>query len=155
MSEIEASFFAQASILSELASGSILSTLRKLNITYAVFELLTAVQGAGSNAPQAEVARRLGITPPTLSEAVVSSVKNGLLIQEPHPTDSRSKILRLTPKAEAAIARVLKDVRSIEQSVLRDIPGHDLAVAMDVLKKANGILAKYAFSSENEGTETL
>ena len=55
--------------------------LADLGVSWATFQLLTTVAGAGEEASQIEVARRLGVTAATLSESVQGHVGRGLLKQ--------------------------------------------------------------------------
>lgn len=142
MTEVHESLAAQAGLMSELMSISLQPTLKRIGISYVVFELLSAVQSAGANVSQAEIARRMGITPPTLSEAIVSAIKNGLIEQATHPNDARSKILKLTPRSVSILKDVLSHLAECESMMVVDIPAHDLALTLSVLKKANLRLAK-------------
>lgn len=116
-------------------------TLARLGITFSVFELLSTVKALGSDVPQADVARRLGITPPSLTEAVRSAVQQGLLVQVKLPSDARAKAVQLTPKGQDILQEVLKAVQQAERVLCTGIPAAELRVALSVIKQANRNLA--------------
>lgn len=105
--------------LHDLQTAILEPQLKKLGMSWATFQLLVAVQSAGEAASQAEVARRLGVAPATLSESVSSHVKKGLLAQVPSVVDRRVKVLELTGKANKAIAAAMQHVNQLE-SIMRD-----------------------------------
>ncbi|GGL31114.1 MarR family winged helix-turn-helix transcriptional regulator [Planomonospora parontospora] len=49
------------------------------------------------------LARRMGITQQAASKAVTDMERRGLLTREPAPGDARTRLLRLTPHAAAAV----------------------------------------------------
>lgn len=112
--------------LYELQTALIGPQLKRLGMTLATFQLLAAVHGSGSKSSQAEIARRLGISPATLSEAVHSAIKAGLLEQDVSSTDRRVKTLKLTNKASKKLAEVLTELQSIEKSVVKKLSGKDI-----------------------------
>ena len=76
---LQTSVSGQAALLTELLSNALEPSLRKFGLTPAVFDLLTAVHANEAGISQAELARRLRVSAPTLSEAVHSAVVKGLL----------------------------------------------------------------------------
>jgi DNA-binding MarR family transcriptional regulator len=133
---------AQAGLLGELMTGVMRPALDEMGISLAGFELLSAVRAGSGALPQAELARRLGVSAPTLCEAVRSAVDRGLLVQKPHPTDSRSKVLSLTAKSSKILTEVLKRVNQAERDMVLGIGDHELHAAIDVLRRVNRNLAK-------------
>jgi DNA-binding MarR family transcriptional regulator len=142
MADIRESLAAQASLLNELLTGAIEPQIREERLTSAVFELLSSVRAAGGRCTQIEIARRLGITAPSLSEAVRGAVKGGFLEQIADPHDGRAKLLKLTPKGMLSLQRVLHAVTIAERAMLERVSSEDLGVAIDVLKRANLNLAR-------------
>ena len=132
----------QATLLGELIAQSIQPTLELLQVSFSTFELLSAVYASGPETPQAEIARRLGITAPSLTEAVIGAVKSGLVTQHDAPHDARSKTLQLTEKGKKVLQEILKSVNEAEESLVKGIQPQDLKVAVTVLKTANRNLAK-------------
>jgi DNA-binding MarR family transcriptional regulator len=126
--------------MSELLSAAMEPALEKHGIKPATFDLLSTVHAAGDDATQAEIALRLGIKPPSLTEAL-RGLKH-LVDQVPSPTDNRVKHLRLTNQGRAALSDTIKSVEAVSKSIVGGIQKSDLAVAVDVLKRANRELAK-------------
>ena len=129
-------------MLCELVAQALQPTLDRLNISYGAFELLSAIRSAGDNANQAEIARRLGITAPSLTEAVRAAIGSGLIEQVPVATDARAKNLRLSPKGKAALAKILEEVNQTEQILVVGIEDRVLRSVLTVLKTANRNLAR-------------
>ena len=135
------SLAAQAGLLVELMTSVLEPELRAAGISLSTFDLLSAVQASGS-ATQADVARRLGVTPPTLSESVRAAVQRGLLEQLADAADARLKRLRLTAEGERVLRLVLAGVARAEESMLRGLDDEDVATAREVLRLAIRNLAR-------------
>jgi DNA-binding MarR family transcriptional regulator len=75
-----------------------------------------------------------------LTEAL-RSVKH-LVEQVPSPTDSRAKHLRLTDQGRSALAAAIKAIEDAGKSVATGIEKSELAAAIEVMKRANQILAR-------------
>jgi MarR family transcriptional regulator, lower aerobic nicotinate degradation pathway regulator len=145
LSEFESlpgSLSGQAALLSELMSTAIEPACRDAGITMGGFELLSAIKAAGNRASQAHIARRLGITPPSFTEALRGVVAAGLVEQAPHPRDSRSKVVRLTDKGSRALRKVLTAVNQAERILVEQVSHDELQLALSVLKRANRSLAR-------------
>jgi len=107
-------------------------------LSFTTFQLLAAVQSAGKSASQVEIARRLGISAATLSEAVFALVKRGWIQQAASSTDRRVKVLSLTAPATKALKAALKEVDQFEVLVQRALSETDinrLAKLMDAVAK--------------------
>lgn len=132
----------QAGLLTELVAQAIQPTLDNLSISYGAFELLTAVHASEGDANQAEIARRLGITAPSLTEAVRAAIQAGLVEQVPVPTDARAKNLRITVKGRVALDRIIEQVNETERIMVEGIEDRNLRSALVVLKTASRNLAR-------------
>lgn len=143
MADIRDSLSGQASLLSELLTAAMEPQLREEGLTPAMFELLSSVRAAGGKSTQIEIARRLGITAPSLSEAVRGAVKGGFLEQIANPQDGRAKLLKLTHQGMLSLQRVLQAVGAAERSMVERVSHEELTVTIDVLKRANFNLARY------------
>ena len=138
----------QATLLGELIAQSIQPTLERLKVSFSTFELLSAVHASGPDTPQAEIARRLGITAPSLTEAVRASVKADLLEQHDSLYDARSKTLHLTRAGVKVLQEILQSVNEAEGTLVQGIPSQDLRTAVQVLKIANRNLARKVSSGQ-------
>lgn len=136
------SLAAQAGLLSELLTAAMRPELEASGITLGMFDLLSAARAAGGNATQADLARRLGITPPSLCESVRSAVNKKLVEQVPSDTDARVKRLRLTAEGEAAVLRVLAGVARAEAQMIRGLDAAQVRAAIETLRLANRNLAR-------------
>lgn len=92
--------------LYELQSAWLEPRLAQLGVRWTTFQLLATIVGAGDEASQAEVARRLGVSPATLSESVQNHVKDGLIEQIPSTTDKRLKVLQLSPQGKKMMGKI-------------------------------------------------
>ncbi len=144
--EAGGSIVAQSAALYELVLSYVESPLAKQGITLGTFELLSAVRGAGK-ASQAEIARRLGIAPASLCEAVRIGVAKGLVLQEDAPSDRRAKRLALTDKGRKALAGALKVLEEAEAAMLDGIGDAKVKTTIDVLQAATDNLTKELHSA--------
>ncbi|MFM9872769.1 MAG: MarR family winged helix-turn-helix transcriptional regulator [Fimbriimonadaceae bacterium] len=110
----------------ELQSAWLEPRLKAAGIRWTTFQLLATVLGAGDDASQAEVARRLAVAPATLSESVQIHVEKGLLTQEASPKDKRKKVLRLTAAGKKKMSSVAKHVQELETHLIQGISPKDL-----------------------------
>ena len=140
--DVRDSLTAQAGLLGELMTAVTRPVLESMGVTLATFEVLSAVKAGSGNLPQAELARRLGVSAPTLCEAVHIASERGLLVQKAHPTDSRAKVLSLTPKGSRIVNEVLKRVNQAEAEMVLGIGDTELTLTVDVLRRINRNLAK-------------
>jgi DNA-binding MarR family transcriptional regulator len=116
--------------------------LEELGITLPTFQLLLAVAGGQGRASQADVARRLGVSPATLSEAVAAQRKAGLVEQVPVPEDRRIKLLRLTKSGENRVAEIRALVQESQAAMLKGIAAAKVETACAVLERALANLEK-------------
>ncbi|MBS1716238.1 MAG: winged helix-turn-helix transcriptional regulator [Armatimonadetes bacterium] len=123
------------------------STLSELGLTQSTFDLLSAINAAGENASQADVARRLSITPPSLSESVRNAVKLGLIEQIPSSIDARVKVIRLTFLGKEKLERVVHSLNKIEEKCVNGVNQLDLRVATKVLRQATNNLSNFLATS--------
>jgi DNA-binding MarR family transcriptional regulator len=111
---VRESLVAQATVLAELVAAALESTLRENGMNFGTFELLSAVHRSGGKGSQASIARALGITPPSLCEAVRSAQAKGLIRQVPSEKDLRTKHLELTERGERGLAQAVARLAEIE-----------------------------------------
>jgi len=84
----------------------------------------------------------LGITAPSLTEAVRAAIQAGLVEQVPVPTDARAKNLRITVKGRVALDRIIEQVNETERIMVEGIEDRNLRSALVVLKTASRNLAR-------------
>lgn len=133
---------AEVTVLSDLVSAFVEQSLRADGLGLGTFELLSAVKATAGKATQAQIAARLGITPPSLCEAVRNAVQRGLIEQRPVETDRRAKRVVLTPKGEAVLAKTLRYLEAAQKYLSQGISDEEMTVALEVVRRASGNLAK-------------
>jgi MarR family transcriptional regulator for hemolysin len=142
MDDLKESLSGQAGLLCELLTAAMEPKLQDSGVSLGTFELLTAIHASGGRATQIEVARRLGITPPSLSESVKGAASRNLIEQHIDSDDGRRKILKLTHSGRKAMQSIVKGVNNAENRMVDGIDATQLAVVIDVLKKVNRNLAR-------------
>jgi len=73
--------------------------LAELGVTLAEFRLVGVLRREPGGLRQRELARRLGVRPPTVSAAVNRLTKSGLLEQSTDEADQRARLVRITRRA--------------------------------------------------------
>ncbi len=134
------SLTAQVLLMGELLNAATEPALAAHGLKPATFDLLSTIHAAGPSATQAEIARRLGIKPPSLTEAL-RGLKH-LIEQVPSETDSRVKHLRITDRGKTALAAAVKAIESVSKAVTAGIGKEPLDQTVEVLRKANRLLAQ-------------
>jgi MarR family transcriptional regulator, transcriptional regulator for hemolysin len=148
MSEISESLAAQAGLINELTMTGLEPVMAAEGITPTTFDLLSTIRATGNRAHQADVARRLGVSPATLTSAIQRAVAAGLLVQEDGHRDARTKRVKLTPKANAVLKKVLKAIDVLDAIMKEGIDPEHLQITQEVLRRAAINLAKATMSEE-------
>lgn len=142
MEDVRKTLAAQASLLTELLTQAAEPVLQKGGLSLATFELLSAVKAASHDVSQGEIARRLGITPPSLTQSVRIARDKGLIVQVDANPDRRKKNLRLTPSGERMIREILASVNQAESAMVEGIDSGALTTTIETLQAANRNLAR-------------
>lgn len=125
---------ARVAAIYELQSAWLEPRLKALGLGWSTFQLLTTVNSLGRNASQVEVARRLGVTPATLSESVFGHVQKGYLDQAPSSRDRRVKVLQLTDRSKTLMRQIKRLAAESEVVMARGLEDKDrerLATLLD------------------------
>ena len=109
--------------------------LADLGVSWATFQLLTTVAGAGDEPSQIEVATQLGVTAATLSESVQAHVGRGLLKQSRSTSDKRVKVLSLTAKSHRTMLKIRDLVTRSEEAMVRGLLPQELSATATVLDR--------------------
>ncbi|MBW7927231.1 MAG: MarR family transcriptional regulator [Fimbriimonadaceae bacterium] len=107
--------------LYELVNASLEPTLAHHGITSSTFQLLSAVQAAGDGQTQRQIADRLGIAPASLSEALTSAEKAGLVERKPSASDKRARVLSLTKRGRQVLEAAVEALGEIERQAAQDL----------------------------------
>jgi len=84
---------------------------------------------------QKDIEDEYSIRSSTATELLKQMEKNGLIVREPVPYDSRLKKIVLTEKALTYRHQVVEDLSDLEETLIRDIPEGKLAVFFEVIEK--------------------
>lgn len=107
--------------LYELVNALLEPTLANHGITSSTFQLLSAVQAAGDGQTQRQIADRLGIAPASLSEALTSAEKAGLVERKPSASDKRARVLSLTKRGRQVLEAAVAALGEIERQAAQDL----------------------------------
>jgi DNA-binding MarR family transcriptional regulator len=135
------SLILNAATLTEVVSEAMAPVLAAASLTQSAFDLLVTVRTAGGVVSQAEIARRLGITPPTLTEAVRHLSASGWILQRSDLSDRRVKTISLTSAGSRRLNRILETLDQLEENLVDGIPAEEIAKVNAILKKAARNLA--------------
>lgn len=120
--------------LYELQSAHLDPRLRELGVSWASFQLLTAVYAADGQS-QNQIAQRLGIKPATMSEAVFNHSQKGLMEQVVSSSDRRVKGLKLTPKGRKLVETIRESLSESERAMVAGLSASELRFAIEVFDK--------------------
>ena len=140
----------QAAVLGQLSLDYIEPKLNELGINLGTFELLSAVQAARGQAKQTDLARRLGISPPSLCEALKIAIRKGVVEQVVSESDQRAKLVRLTKSGEKALTETLGALADMEALLHRSLDAGKVKEATALLAEANRTVAHAIHVREGE-----
>jgi len=138
---LQSSLSGQAALLTELLSTALEPHLRKSGMTSATFDLLSAVHASEGGASQADLARRLRVSAPTLSEAVHAAEERGFLIASKSTSDKRLRVIQLTTVGKRAVEQAMRAVNLLEMQVVEEMEEREIKAAVSVLKRVNQRIA--------------
>jgi MarR family transcriptional regulator for hemolysin len=81
--------------------------LRPLGQSAARMEAMAVISRSPPDSAQIEIARRIGIEGATFTRMLDALEADAMVERRPHPTDRRTKHIRLTAAGEAALAEIL------------------------------------------------
>jgi len=94
-----------------------------------LFVLSSAMSPAGDAAGLrvSEVAKRLGVTLPTVTAVMDKLVERGLVRRDEDPIDRRQHVCRLTPAGKALLQRLMACRRAFTQALMERLDDEELA----------------------------
>jgi len=101
-------------------------------------------QGQPNGLRMGELGQRLLVQPPSVTTLVRRLVKSGLVAQTAAPNDRRGFVLRLTPKGESLVGRVLLAHQEQIRSVMGGLNDDELPAFVLHLERLNTHLAALA-----------
>ena len=84
--------------------------LAKLGLSVSSFRLIGELMREPNGVRQSELARRLGVRPPSVSSAVTRMEQDGLVIRVQDPRDPRARLVLLAPNASLLPGREILGV---------------------------------------------
>ena len=142
MNDMRDSLTAQAALLTELMSTAVSPVMQEQGLSPSLFELLSTIHASDGNSSQARLCERMGLTPPSFSEAVRSAASRGWLEQVDDLKDKRKKLIRLTPKGAGKVEAVLSAMREVDVLIHQNLSESDLQQTLHTLRQVNRALAR-------------
>ncbi len=99
--------------------------LAHYGLTVAAFRLVGEVLRAPDGLRQGELARRLGVRPPTISNAVDRLERDGLVVRRVDPEDPRARRVHLAP--DAPLTKGIDVLQRMEAALLEGLDPADHA----------------------------
>jgi MarR family transcriptional regulator, transcriptional regulator for hemolysin len=100
--------------------------LRKINQSTSRMETLAAILNMPGDKSQTDVARRLRIEGATVTRMIDSLAREGLVERQPHPTDRRINLVRITPEGERELQRIFRIYDMMRDHFLQDISAQEV-----------------------------
>lgn len=122
------------SVLNELSMQALYVPLRKAELAMGTFQLLSAVRAGQSKLTQTELADRLGITPPSLCEAVQSAAAKGYVIQKSKVGDKRARVVVLTKTGSRKIDAAVKAIEELDAMLVKQASSENLDITIRTLR---------------------
>ncbi|MDB5683966.1 MAG: slyA 3 [Sphingomonas bacterium] len=107
--------------------------LRPLGHSAARMEAMSTIAKAPPGSAQIEIAKRIGVEGATLTRMLDSLEADGLVERIPHPTDRRTKHIRLTDAGRTALGEILAITNAMRTRLLDGIGGRSIDEANDFL----------------------
>ena len=103
---------------------------------------LQALRGGGMTA--GSLARALGVTSGATTRVIDSLVASGLVARDPHPTDRRRVLVRLTRTAEQEVDRTFEQLRADVRTLLEGYDEAQLETIARFLEEARALVREHA-----------
>lgn len=125
----------------QLMLARVEAVLKPFALSFARYELLTLLSFSREGAlPMASASARLQVHPTSVTNTVDRLERDGLVVREPHPTDGRATLVRLTDAGRTmsaeATARLNSDV--FEQTHMPEEDVTDLVRVIARLRRRSG-----------------
>lgn len=132
-------FFNEIGIVSQLSSA-LFARLMPLVLHPSHFVVLNHLVRLGDGRTPLEIANALQVTKATMTHTLAVLGGHGFVAIERHPTDGRSKLVRLTPEGRAFRDEAIQRMAPAMQYVLENVPLEELQAALPVLEKIRVLL---------------
>lgn len=132
-------FFNEIGIVSQLASA-LFTRLIPLGLHLSHFIVLNHLARLGDGRTPLQIANALQVTKATMTHTLTVLGRHGFVAIEPHPTDRRSKLVRLTPEGRAFRDNAIARLAPAFQFVIEGVSADELLAALPVLEKVRKLL---------------
>ena len=116
-------------------------SLQRVGVTADQFVLL-ATLSRGDALTQRELARRMPSDPSTVRAMLVLLEKQGLIVRDVHPTDSRARTVALTAAGNRKFRRLWKATESIRSKMIDSIQPIRASDLISSLKKLSAAMER-------------
>jgi DNA-binding MarR family transcriptional regulator len=99
---------------------------------------------ANEGARQAAIAERMGVEPMTVCGYIDRLEKGGLVVRQPDPADRRAKNVRTTDAADAMIAAIRAEARTMVEQAQAGLDADSRLLLLSALKLVRGNLLELA-----------
>lgn len=89
---------------------------------------------------QQELCEAVQVEQPTMANTVRRMERDGLVVREPHPTDGRKQLIRLTDRARELEAALKGAARRVNARACRDLTEDRAAALVDALRTVRASL---------------
>ncbi len=89
---------------------------------------------------QRELVNRLAVEQATMANTLTRMERDGLITREPHPTDKRASVTRLTDKARALAGEATNAAQRVNDRALQDVDREEFEVFLKTARKMIGAL---------------
>jgi DNA-binding MarR family transcriptional regulator len=132
-------FFNEIGIVSQLSSA-LFGRLVPQNVHLSHFIVLNHLTRIRDGRTPLEIANALQVTKATMSHTLTVLGKHGFIAIEPHATDGRSKVVRLTAEGRAFREQAIASMAPAFQYLAENISAEELQTALPVLEKVRKLL---------------
>jgi DNA-binding MarR family transcriptional regulator len=132
-------FFNEVGIVSQL-SGALFGRLVPQSVHLSHFIVLNHLTRIGDGRTPVQIANALQVTKATMTHTLAVLSRHGFIAMEPHPTDRRSKMVRLTPAGRSFRDEAIDSMSPAFQYLADNISIDELKAVLPVLEKVRRLL---------------
>lgn len=124
-----------ANHMARLFEQALLARIRPLGIVPGQFPALLELWERDGRT-QAELLQRIDVEQATLALTLKRMERDGLIRREPHPSDSRARIILLTDRAKALREEALRCAEEVNETALADLGPEERARFVEAMRRA-------------------
>ncbi|MCW2314737.1 DNA phosphorothioation-dependent restriction protein DptG [Rhodoblastus acidophilus] len=122
--------------------------LRPLDFGMAYLPVAIALEENGSM-PQRQLAEHARVEQPTMATLLMRMERDGLISRQPHPSDRRSCLISLTPKAWENLPSAKEQLAEVVEQATAGLSEDERATLIALLRHVVNNLESTAFKMEN------